>query len=53
MAIAAQPFGTTFLDPGRTRSTVGPMAAAEDRSAEEARLAQHAARGDGDAFATL
>jgi RNA polymerase sigma-70 factor (ECF subfamily) len=53
MAIAAQPYGATFLDSGRTRSTVGRMAAAEDRSAEEARLAQRAARGDGDAFVTL
>ena len=53
MAIAAQPFGASFLDSGRTRSTVGRMAAAEDRSAEEAGLAERAVRGDGDAFATL
>jgi RNA polymerase sigma-70 factor (ECF subfamily) len=53
MAIAAQPFGASFLDSGRTRSTVMGMAEAEDRSADEARLAQRAAQGDGDAFATL
>ena len=53
MAIAAQPLRATFLDSGRTRSTVGRMAAAEGRSAEEASLAQRAARGDGEAFATL
>jgi RNA polymerase sigma factor (sigma-70 family) len=53
MAIAAQPFGASFLDSGRTRSTVRRMAEAEDRSADEARLAQRAAQGDGDAFATL
>ncbi len=53
MAIAAQPFGASFLDSGRTRSTLGGMAEAEDRSAEEARLAQQAVAGDGDAFATL
>src|ERR671915_92341 len=53
MAIAAQPFGASFLDSGRTRSSVRGMAEAEDRSADEARLAQRAAQGDGDAFATL
>jgi RNA polymerase sigma factor (sigma-70 family) len=53
MAIAAQPFGASFLDSGRTRSTFKAMAEAEDRSADEARLAQRAAGGDGDAFATL
>jgi RNA polymerase sigma-70 factor (ECF subfamily) len=53
MAIAAQPFGASFLDSGPTRSTFRRMAEAEDRSADEARLAQRAAQGDGDAFATL
>ncbi len=53
MAIAAQPFGASFLDSGRTRSTVTRMAEAEERSAEEAGLAQRAVQGDGDAFATL
>jgi hypothetical protein len=40
MAIAAQPFGASFLDSGQTRSTLTRMAPAEDRSADEARLAQ-------------
>jgi RNA polymerase sigma factor (sigma-70 family) len=53
MAIAIQPYGASLLDSGRTRSTFNRMAAAEGSSADEARLAQHAAAGDGDAFATL
>ena len=53
MAIAIQPYGASLLDSGRTRSTFNRMAAAEDSSADEARLAQRAVAGDGDAFATL
>jgi RNA polymerase sigma factor (sigma-70 family) len=53
MAIAVQPYGTPLLDSGRTRSTFKRMAAAEELSADEARLAQRAVAGDGDAFATL
>jgi RNA polymerase sigma factor (sigma-70 family) len=53
MAIAIQPYRAPVLDSGRTRSTFNRMAAAEDRSADEARLAQRAVAGDGDAFATL
>jgi RNA polymerase sigma factor (sigma-70 family) len=53
MAIAIQPYGGPLIDSGRTRSTFNRMAAAEDRSADEARLAQRAVAGDGDAFATL
>jgi RNA polymerase sigma factor (sigma-70 family) len=53
MAIAIQPYGGSLLDSGRTRSTFNTMAAAEERSADEARLAQRAVAGDGDAFATL
>jgi RNA polymerase sigma-70 factor (ECF subfamily) len=53
MAIAIQPYRAPVLDSGRTRSTFNRMAAAEDHSAEEARLAQRAVAGDGDAFATL
>ena len=53
MAIAIQPYRAPVLDSGRTRSTFRRMAAAEERSADEARLAQRAVAGDGDAFATL
>ena len=53
MAIAIQPYRAPVLDSGRTRSTFKRMAAAEERSADEARLAQRAVAGDGDAFATL
>jgi RNA polymerase sigma factor (sigma-70 family) len=53
MAIAIQPYGGALLESGRTRSTFNRMAAAEERSADEARLAQRAVAGDGDAFATL
>ena len=53
MAIAIQPYRAPVLDSGRTRSTFNRMAAAEERSADEARLAQRAVAGDGDAFATL
>jgi RNA polymerase sigma factor (sigma-70 family) len=53
MAIAIQPYRASVLESGRTRSTFNRMAAAEDRSADEARLAQRAVAGDGDAFATL
>ena len=53
MAIAIQQYRAPVLDSGRTRSTFNRMAAAEDRSADEARLAQRAVAGDGDAFATL
>ena len=53
MAIAVQPCGASLLDSGRTRSTFRRMAAAEESSADEARLAQRAVAGDGDAFATL
>src|SRR5918995_177375 len=53
MAIAVQRCGASLLDSGRTRSTFRRMAAAEESSADEARLAQRAVAGDGDAFATL
>ncbi len=53
MAIAIQPCRAPVLDSGRTRSTFKRMAPAEERSADEARLAQRAVAGDGDAFATL
>jgi RNA polymerase sigma factor (sigma-70 family) len=53
MTIAIQPYGGALLDSGRARSTFNTMAAAEERSADEARLAQSAVAGDGDAFATL